>query len=426
MKKILTLLLVLMLSMSCFAGCGGEHRDDSETAQSTEQPDSNEQKNDSNVVSVDIPVAAMTAGVMKLANGCELTATYDITIKPVFDEYNTEEDFIAETNGFLQKQSDGTYKLTMLMSGISDAQNSMIIANIGNTKVTDVISVGGTAYINMESIVDWFASVLNEEIEWPFENAYIDSNTYMELIQSLQGTEDEGGIDGIYGGAIDMTDIYGMFGIGGTGEENVETVITALMNSLPMDKLLVLVEKIQTVAIETKAITADTNSISFKIDKTNIKDIVIGIAGVVRSDIVDFIDSTITSINSSADIPKEVKDSLTGFDKEEVQTEINSMLSESTVNSMAEMLATEIGESRFYMTFEATDTGVTAGFDILIDNFNTEESNLSQMGMAMSIEMKAKTVTGISAPSNIMTEDEISILMSQLMSLSESQSAEIV
>lgn len=102
--------------------------------------------------------------------------------------------------------------------------------------------------------------------------------------------------------------------------------------------------KMETVTTAANVLKADNEKIEFKFDKTNAKAFLIGCSNLFRTDLADLTDAVAASLKDAEGIPEELKELLSGFNKEEFQQKLNEELTEESVQAEAEELEQEIGD----------------------------------------------------------------------------------
>lgn len=264
-------------------------------------------------------------------------------------------------------------------------------------------------YINAKSIFNIYVELIKavmgdsmdsayaEFLKWPYENEYIDITQYSEkLSEILEGSVSEPGV-----GMVQLD------------AEELQAIITAIQKNVPMDKVLEFLNKMETVTTAANVLKADNEKIEFKFDKTNAKAFLIGCSNLFRTDLADLTDAVAASLKDAEGIPEELKELLSGFNKEEFQQKLNEELTEESVQAEAEELEQEIGDGHFYLTIGATDTSCSFKMDLFISELETQDTSasISQMGFVFEVKVENQKIGEITAPENILTEEELNALL---------------
>lgn len=436
MKKIIALLLTLALALCCFAGC----EEDEKNNPSPEQPTATIKPTEDNNA---LPIADFMTAIQALSSGVEFNMTYDVSFKVADDKNDSDEMVNAILESLFEKQSDGTFKTTLGITGEGNQTSAQMTVKMGGKDITDVIVADSNVFINMKSVLMFAAPLAGAEgFEWPVENEYIDLKKIMEL-QSGDGEvlpeEDLNGDDpsleipgigssGIIGNVPSIEDIAKMFGM---TVEDMQAVINEIMQSVPLEKIVLLAGKIQNMAIETKLIsgskTDKESSITIKLDKTNIADIFKGFIEIVKSDLVSIIDPVIVKIKASDKIPAEIKSFFDGYNKDEVQADLDKELTDANIAIMIDEMKKELGNTGFLATIKTDGSGVELLLNAVIDIPADEKGNddpeisedtsipLSNMTFNVIASMKPKSITDIKAPTKVITDADLDMIKNAVM-----------
>mgnify|MGYP000026664812 FL=1 len=394
MKKFITLMLVFLLAFGCVAGCG---------------EDEVQKETDGNNTTKALTITDVTNTIAKMSEGAKFDFTFILNVKPIFDENSfSKEDFEKACGSFVETKADGSYDFSFKIMGEGSKDGKYTIL-LKDQLITECVQKDGKIYINAKSIFNIYVELIKavmgdsmdsayaEFLKWPYENEYIDITQYSEkLSEILEGSVSEPGV-----GMVQLD------------AEELQAIITAIQKNVPMDKVLEFLNKMETVTTAANVLKADNEKIEFKFDKTNAKAFLIGCSNLFRTDLADLTDAVAASLKDAEGIPEELKELLSGFNKEEFQQKLNEELTEESVQAEAEELEQEIGDGHFYLTIGATDTSCPFKMDLFISELETQDTSasISQMGFVFEVKVENQKIGEITAPENILTEEELNALL---------------
>lgn len=176
----------------------------------------------------------------------------------------------------------------------------------------------------------------------------------------------------------------------------------------------------------------DSDKISIKIDTKNLKGIVLAFVDLIRANGADVIDYVMQAIIKSDKIDEEMKTSMTtGYNKDDVKKDLENELDSAEIGKEIDETLPKMKDTHFYIDMSADENSAKFNLDILLDGLVSDETEeetsefpeyedesfeLSQMGITLGIECKAKDVT-VSAPASVLTEAEINTLLVVIASL---------
>ena len=451
MKRILAILLVVVLAIGCFAGCGNDDKknNNNDTQANNNSVTGNEAKGD-------LTFSDISGAMSKMANGQEIDVKLSFTLKPVLDEDYTEEDFLEESAGLVVKKGEGLFETSMSVTGVIGEKKANLTLKLLDKNVTDIIVVEEKIYVNGKAIFELISSFMSEqadfEIAWPCTNSYIEVKSLIEYIkkmdEKMSDSEDiysesasndivwsEVSVDGdeyTEGDSYIEEDFNtGSSMIGGIDEESIKQlkdVIEVISTAIPETTLKLIGKQFVDILKNNNALTMDSDKISIKIDTKNLKGVVLAIVDLIRANGADLIDYVMQAIIKSDKIDEEMKSSMTeGYNKEEVKQDLEEELDSAEIGKEIDEILPEMKDTHFYFDMSASENSAKFNLDILLDGlvsdepeeeisefpeyeYEDESFELSQMGIVLNIECKAKEVS-VTAPSSVLTEAEINTLL---------------
>lgn len=400
MKKFITLMLVFILAFGCFAGCGEDE---------AQKPEGNTKKA--------LTFTDVTNTMAQMSEGAKFDFNIIVNVKPIFDdEYFSREDFEKAFGSFVETKADGSYDFSfkIMGEGSKDVKCTILLKD---QLVTELIQKDGKSYINVKTLFNTYVELIKaamgdsmgsayaEFMKWPYENEYIDVTQYAEkLSEILEGSMSDPGI------TLPGDDMIRL------DPEELQAVITAIQKNIPMDKVLEFLNKMETVTTAANVLKADNEKIELKFDKTNIKAFIIGCSNLFRTDLADLTDAVVVSLKDAEEIPEELKELLSGFNKEKFQQKLNEEFTDESVRADAEEIEQEMGDGHFYLTVGATDTSCSFKIDLFVSGLETQDtsSSVSQMGFVFEYKIENKKIGEITAPENILTEEELNSVLTLL------------
>lgn len=442
MKRILAMLMVLILAIGCFAGCGEDDKKaDKNNSTATATPDKSSGDASGDETKKEMTFTDVSETVSKLASGAEIDVKFSIAIKPVFDEEFTEELFIAQLNGLAKKNSKGLYEIPMSLSGVATDKTGKLTLKLADKNISDMIFAEEKVYINVKSFFEFYVGLMGGAIElaWPAQNEYIELVSFMEYMQELNQqvpdynddlsadiewsdeeitfTEDEYMVDMPVSGATGLGSLVMFEGIDEETKQQIVDLFEVIKTAIPEATLKLLEKQFTDLLKNNNVLIFQKDHISFKLDKSNLKGTVLAVADVVRVNGADLIDSVMQAIIKSDKFDEEMKASMTeGYDKEQVKQDLQEMFDAEQLGTSIDAALTEIGDTHIYVTLGADDNSATFLIDVLLDGLAQTDSELgstagvSQVGIVFEVSCKVKDVTAVSAPTSVLTEAELNTL----------------
>lgn len=442
MKRILAMLMVLILAIGCFAGCGEDDKKaDKNNSTATATPDKSSGDASGDETKKEMTFTDVSETVSKLASGAEIDVKFSIAIKPVFDEEFTEELFIAQLNGLAKKNSKGLYEIPMSLSGVATDKTGKLTLKLADKNISDMIFAEEKVYLNVKSFFEFYVGLMGGAIElaWPAQNEYIELVSFMEYMQELNQqvpdynddlsadiewsdeeitfTEDEYMVDMPVSGATGLGSLVMFEGIDEETKQQIIDLFEVIKTAIPEATLKLLEKQFTDLLKNNNVLIFQKDHISFKLDKSNLKGTVLAVADIVRVNGADLIDSVMQAIIKSDKFDEEMKASMTeGYDKEQVKQDLQEMFDAEQLGTSIDATLTEIGDTHIYVTLGADDNSATFLIDVLLDGLAETDSELgstagvSQVGIVFEASCKVKDVTAVSAPTSVLTEAELNTL----------------
>ena len=193
MKRILAMLLVLILAIGCFAGCGEDdkkEKNNNPAASATPNKDSGDVSG--NETKKEMSFKDISETVTKMENGAEIDIKFSLAIKPIFDEVFTEEAFLAPFNGLIKKNSKGLYEFPVTLSGVMNDKSAKITFKLADKNISDAIVAEEKVYVNAKSVFDFIVPIAGggAAISWPLQGEYIELISLLEMLQGMNQSED--------------------------------------------------------------------------------------------------------------------------------------------------------------------------------------------------------------------------------------------
>ena len=449
MKRIFAMLLVLVLALGCFAGCGEDDKNaDKNNPATTATPDKSTGDVSGDETKKEMTFTDISGAVSKLDSGAEIDVKFSIALKPIFDEEFTEELFVTQLNGLVTKNSKGLYEVPMSFSGVATDKTGKLTLKLADKNISDMIIAEEKVYINAKSVFDFYVGLMGGAIElaWPAQNEYIELVSFMEYMQELNqqipGYDDDLSADiewsdediewsdeEITFTEYDMTDmpVSGALGMGSLGvfsgideetKQQITDFVEVLKTAIPEETLKLLETQFTDLLKNNNVLIFQKDHISFKLDKTNLKSTVLAVADIARVNGADLIDYVMQAIIKSDKFDEDMKASMTdGYDKEQVKQDLQEMLDATQLGTSIDSILTEIGDTHIYVTLGADDNSATFLIDVLLDglaqtDFETgSDTGVSQVGIVLEVSCSVKDVTPVTAPTNVLTEAELNTLL---------------
>lgn len=449
MKRIFAMLLVLVLALGCFAGCGEDDKNaDKNNPATTATPDKSTGDASGDEAKKEMTFTDVSEAVSKLDSGAEIDVKFSIALKPIFDEEFTEELFVTKLNGLVTKNSKGLYEVPMSFSGVATDKTGKLTLKLADKNISDMIIAEEKVYINAKSVFDFYVGLMGGAIElaWPAQNEYIELVSFMEYMQELNqqipGYDDDLSADiewsdeeiewsdeEITFTEYDMTDmpVSGALGMGSLGvfsgideetKQQITDFVEVLKTAIPEETLKLLETQFTDLLKNNNVLIFQKDHISFKLDKTNLKSTVLAVADIARVNGADLIDYVMQAIIKSDKFDEDMKASMTdGYDKEQVKQDLQEMLDATQLGTSIDSILTEIGDTHIYVTLGADDNSATFLFDVLLDGLAQTDSEtgsdagVSQVGIVLEVSCSVKDVTPVTAPTNVLTEAELNTLL---------------
>lgn len=458
MKKFLAILLVVVLAIGCFAGCNSKSNKDDSNPTAVVDTNKDDGK-DSGSVSGNETKAEMTfkdisEAVSKMNEGAEINLKISIAIKPPAEGTFDEELISGVGSELIKKNAEGFYEIPVVLNGVFTGDSAKMDVKLSDSKITDMIVVGEKIYINAKAMFEYILSLAKAageelEVEWPLEGEYVDIIAFLELMQETSMQEPDYDImqepdydinysedvysdvewselavesfdeeeEIYYEPAAEASSIMDLFLVGGIDEETqkkLETLVEVLLTAYPDEFVTQVGNKMSSVIESNNVVTTDNDSISIKLDMSNLKGLSLGFIEMLREYGVDCIDYMIQGIKNSDKLSEEDKVMLTeGYDKEEVKNELEEALNSVDFDKTLDEIVVKLGNTHFYIDMSADDNSVKFSAELLVDASKIDESDAEMEQAKFNFELgcQVKEVSPIQVPSKIITESELNTLM---------------
>jgi len=445
MKKILAMLLVFVLAIGCFVGCGEDAKKVDNNPAATANKDSGSAS--TGEVKGEMTIEDISETVSKMNEGAAINLKVAIALKPSDSgDFSGDELVSGIGKELIKKNADGFYELPLVISGVASENGASLDLKLSDKKITDMIIVGENVYINAKAAFDYIltlAKAQGEELEvtWPFEAEYIDFVSLMGYLTELQQTEepdysieyndesfenieftsvsyDSSAIKANTEDVESAMSVSGMlFSLMDIDEEtmkDIEALIEVLESVISEKAFKDAVSKGSEVLEKNNVISADDDSISIKLDSSNLKGLLLGYIDVLRTYGADCVDAFVQGVKKSDKISEQDKEMFVGgYDKEEVKKSIEEALNSEDFDKEIDEIVEAIGNTHFYIDMGADDKSVKFSMDFLIDGSKIEtvsESGMDQVKFNMDFGCEVKEVSPVAAPSKVFTEADLSML----------------
>ncbi len=411
MKKWIALFVALTM-LFAFAGCADTKDNNKTPGNPTKDPS-------------EMTIGDIVAAVDQFSEGLEFNAEVSLKVHErildmaIAGAEAEGVDFSALLDSY---KSGSSYIFPVTASGTYVGQSGRISLLFGSGQealpVTEIIMIGTSQiFFNAEAFYTFIMDLLKlvgmpEGImpDWPSENQYIEIISAMEYMQDLfsnaDGSEDilgdlfEGELDDIIGSDADLSAIMGMLMSSGVLE-----AVEEILSGPDMQNLLALYESGLKKA---EIISLKDGFYTITINNDNLPAALKAIRDSSKTGLAPILANLMQEIAKLDVLPEEMKTTLALYgDKDVLQSHIDMLFAELTDEVLDEMTA-QMGD---------TDIEISYGIKLGDKSISVKESvKISESGAAMEVEsaftMNAITSTEISAPSNVLSNEELMALIS--------------
>ena len=390
MKRVLALILTLTLSVGFMLSCSKDKKENPKTAKDLTTTD------------------VLTSAGKLLKAGNETEVEFTVNFKPVFSEEGiTKEEFEAQNGMYFESKPDGTYSVVFKIKMEMDMSKNNFKMDfiLKDTSLTDIIYKDGKIYVNAKSVFSFMieslksvfgedGSIYSQFLKWPYENEYISLDQVNEsMIPQIGNGEPNGEND---------NQIFVPF-------TELGSIISAIQNAIPTDQLLHLARKIEEAGTKANALTADSQKIEIKLDKTNAGTFITDISKILKTDLAAFVDGTIAALRKSDQLPDDIKQKLIAFNKDEFQKMLDEQLSDEQIQADSEDIEKVIGDGHFNVSFGTADNAFSVKLDV--QSYMPDASDYTMMNVIVEAKSKQKAIGDITVPEKLLTEKEINDLL---------------
>ncbi len=424
MKKIFTLLLVVVMTVSCFVGC--------------KPADGN--NGSGGKIDLD-ETFGQFATVLEDADAFK--EEFDLTVSVTVNQPLFSDEMLGQLLG-----EEGAVALPILKPFIKNDKTlevpmsaDYLVTKDGKGQMSFVLGTGDDAfafngvvanndlYLNMKDVYVWLAGIMEvvagaEMPVWPMESEYVSFMDVMALIQELQDSSQEDIYFSPVNAASDFAvvapgesfedSLEGILGMNGMNPEMIMAIADALMEAIPEQSIMDLVNILEATLEGADMLSEKDGYVTITFDGDKVKKLPDAFANAAKGKLGKAIDSIINGIKNS---DNEIIASLIPEDVAISGSEIETLLLTELQAAKEEVnaVAAQLKAMNFVVEygFKVSDKGIAVkGFV----QASVEEDGISvTMKVSTSGTLEtAKDVT-IQAPDNVLTKTELSDFIAGFM-----------
>lgn len=406
MRKLLAVLLVLVMTVTCFAGCAPKK---------------------------DAGLGDTLNQISKLGDADGFKTQINMTIGVSFDDALLSEDSLGALLGdaaaaympllSLFIKDEKTAELAISANGVSTKegeQQLMVTIGKGENALTCTgIAANDDIYIDAKTIYTWVGNMMAPAMGgesmpvWPYQNAYVSMQDLMALFSGMMGSgsvmENEMVVSPMsyVEGTQTMQSVSGLGAISAMNPQMMEAVLNGLMEAIPKESLADLVNILEKALTDAGMLTTKDGYVTVTMNGDNIAALPDALANAANGKLAPIIDSVVNGIRNS---DNEIIAAMIPADEEingqELETEFIAALRE-TKNDFQEV-AQEMksmnfsGEIGIKANNKAADCRMSVAYRL-----EDEEGFSGNVSLSASAKVEATEAVSVRAPSNVMTEAEI-------------------
>ena len=408
MKKFLAVLLVLVMTVTCFAGCTPKKDAGSDLGNTLNQ-------------------------ISKFSDADGFKTEANISFGVTFDDAVLSEDRLGALLGeaapvfkpllSLFIKDEKTAELVISAKGVGtkngEQQLLMTIGKGENALTYTGITAGDDIYIDAKTIYTWMGDILapamgGESLPvWPYQNAYISGKAFIALLSGMMGGNEDLESDMqvspvSYAEGNQTEQVVSGPGAIAANPQMMEAVLNGLMDAIPKETLADLVNILEKTLIDAGMLTTKDGYVTITINGDNITALPDAFVNAADGKLATIIDSVVNGIRNS---DNEIIASMIPADEEINGQELEDEL-------IAELQAAkddfqEAAQEMKNMNFNGT-IGIKAN-DKVIEyrlavgcRIEDEEGYAGNISLSVSTKMEAAKDVSVRAPGNVMTETELS------------------
>ncbi|MBR5500686.1 MAG: hypothetical protein IKV74_04080 [Clostridia bacterium] len=409
MKKFLAVLLVLVMTVTCFAGCTPKKSAGSDLGNTLNQiskfSDADGFKTEANIsFGVTFDDAVLSEDRLGALLGEAAPVFKPLLSLFIKDERNAE--FVISAKGVGTKNGE-----QQLLMTIGKGENALTYTGI---------TAGDDIYIDAKTIYTWMGDILapamgGESLPvWPYQNAYISGKAFIALLSGMMGGNEDLESDMQVSPVSYVEENQTVQAVGGLGAisamnpQMMEAVLNGLMDAIPKETLADLVNILEKTLIDAGMLTTKDGYVTITINGDNITALPDAFVNAADGKLATIIDSVVNGIRNS---DNEIIASMIPADEEINGQELEDEL-------IAELQAAkddfqEAAQEMKNMNFNGT-IGIKAN-DKVIEyrlavgcRIEDEEGYAGNISLSVSTKMEAAKDVSVRAPGNVMTETELS------------------
>ncbi len=398
MKKILAVLLVLVMMVTCFSGCKPK-KSGSELGNTLNQisqlGEADGFKTEMNItLGVSFEDAVLSEASLGALLGEAAPAMMSLLSLVIKDDRTAELVYTAQ--GVATKDGGAQVLVTI-------GKGEKALACTGIVADEDV-------FVDVKTIYTWLSNIMapamgGESLPvWPYQNAYVSMQDLVALFSGMMNDSND-----MTGNVAYTTQAIGGLGaITTMNPEMLEAVLNGLMEAIPKESLAELVTMLETALTEAGMLTTKDGFVTVTMNGDNMKNLPDALIAAVDGKLASVIDSIVNGIrNSDNEIIASMIPADEEIDGQEIEDDLIAELEagaaewQEDCQEMKDMnFAAEMG---IKADKKSAEYRLAVGFRVV-----DEEGFAGNITMTASAKMEAAKDVSVRVPGNVMTEAEIS------------------